>query len=1034
MKTRKSFVLLSVALAICWASSSFAQVAPAPRLWLGFNGNLNDGGTSTVSPAHSVYSYNYTGGSYNGVFTNDVAKATCGTSSLYLPGDASFVGVANASDLNFNTDQPFTVSAWIKTTTNGVIWAKSPGSVPSTATHTIECYVNAGTLGHGGNQDNTVGTVTIDAWYSTFGWTSRKTVNDGSWHNVVCVCDGVGNWAIYIDGVLDSSGSPGAGAANEGANGDAGTWNFAVGATFNTIYPNEGVAGDPFTGNIDEVAVWDNALSPNQIASTYSNGIPFQTIDITQEPVGTNLFSGQTATLKVVGAPVNIAGALNYQWQSNGVPILGATSASYTTPPLTPSANGAVYDCQLTVGSVTVLSANAVVEVHAPALPPPAVLWLPFNNSLADIGISANGHVASGQSNPGYDGFLTNDVANVTCGTHSLYLPGDGSFVQVTNASDLNFNTGQPFTVSAWIKTTLNGVIWAKSPVIVPSSATHTIACYVNAGTLEHGGNQDNTVGTVTIDVWYSTFGWTSRKTVNDGSWHNVVCVCNGVGNWAIYIDGVLDSSGSPGAGAANEGANSDAGTWNFAVGATFNTIWPNEGVAGDPFTGNIDEVAYWPSVLTAEQVVSIYLNGIPTASINITQQPANTTVLPGQTATFQVAATLVGVTGTINYQWQSNGVSIVGATSATYTTPPLTASADGAVYHCNLSVGALQLVSADAVVGVITPALPPTPVLWLPFNGDLTDHGTSTNVHYVSGESIGPLIAVAADPIALIETNMSYDGTFTTDVANASCGSNSLSLRADGSYILVTNVSDLNFDTGHPFTISAWINLRGLSSGFICGKSPMTPDISITPSMGALSMGAFGDVNPTHGQVNVGVFYVDEGETVQTVTNGWSHVAVTYDGANNWVMYVNGFQDTTYTGGACNEAANVGTTGPWPFFIGYAGNTTYPLPLSASGPYGLDYTTYYGEIDEVAVWNTALTKGQIYSVYSQGVRSTPLALSISKSGNEVTLSWAGTGYVLQQNSSLTNPSGWSDVPGGGTNHVTVTIGAGSLFFRLREQ
>ena len=57
--------------------------------------------------------------------------------------------------------------------------------------------------------------------------------------------------------------------------------------------------------------------------------------------------------------------------------------------------------------------------------------------------------------------------------------------------------------------------------------------------------------------------------------------------------------------------------------------------------------------------------------------------------------------------------------------------------------------------------------------------------------------------------------------------------------------------------------------------------------------------------------------------------------------------------------------------------------------------------------------------------------LSFAVSGNQMTLSWSGTGFKLQQNTSVNNPGGWTDVPSGATSPATVTIGAGNLFFRL---
>ncbi len=54
----------------------------------------------------------------------------------------------------------------------------------------------------------------------------------------------------------------------------------------------------------------------------------------------------------------------------------------------------------------------------------------------------------------------------------------------------------------------------------------------------------------------------------------------------------------------------------------------------------------------------------------SITTQPASTTVIAGQTATFSVAA---AGTAPLTYQWKMNGTAISGATSSSYTTPATT-------------------------------------------------------------------------------------------------------------------------------------------------------------------------------------------------------------------------------------------------------------------------------------------------------------------------------------------------------------------------
>ena len=65
--------------------------------------------------------------------------------------------------------------------------------------------------------------------------------------------------------------------------------------------------------------------------------------------------------------------------------------------------------------------------------------------------------------------------------------------------------------------------------------------------------------------------------------------------------------------------------------------------------------------------------------------------------------------------------------------------------------------------------------------------------------------------------------------------------------------------------------------------------------------------------------------------------------------------------------------------------------------------------------------------------------LTITHSGNTVTVSWPATGsYTLQQNSSPALPSGWatsgySIATASGTNSITINSTVGNIFFRLKQ-
>jgi hypothetical protein len=55
---------------------------------------------------------------------------------------------------------------------------------------------------------------------------------------------------------------------------------------------------------------------------------------------------------------------LHYQWMKNGVNIIGATKASYTTPPTIPGDNGALFAVSVNNLAGSVTSNNAILTVR----------------------------------------------------------------------------------------------------------------------------------------------------------------------------------------------------------------------------------------------------------------------------------------------------------------------------------------------------------------------------------------------------------------------------------------------------------------------------------------------------------------------------------------------------------------------------------------------------------------------------------------------------------------------------------------------
>ncbi len=113
----------------------------------------------------------------------------------------------------------------------------------------------------------------------------------------------------------------------------------------------------------------------------------------------------------------------------------------------------------------------------------------------------------------------------------------------------------------------------------------------------------------------------------------------------------------------------------------------------------------------------------------------------------------------------------------------------------------------------------------------------------------------------------------------------------------------------------------------------------------------------------------------------------------------------------------------------------------AASASVGCAFATFGQAVPGSSFIPRGLLGGVAYSTFS-GVFSPnynfqiprPPALSIAISGNQLTLSWPGTLYILQQNTTLNNPSGWADVSGATAGPIVTNVTAGTMYYRLRKQ
>ena len=115
-----------------------------------------------------------------------------------------------------------------------------------------------------------------------------------------------------------------------------------------------------------------------------------------------------------------------------------------------------------------------------------------------------------------------------------------------------------------------------------------------------------------------------------------------------------------------------------------------------------------------------------------ITQHPANRTVSVGQSASFTVAASGAPP---LSYQWQRNGATISGATSATYTLPTTTPTDSGAQFRAVVTNASGSATSNAATLTVVANQ-PPVPTIITPAAGAMYSAGTTLSY---SGSATDP-------------------------------------------------------------------------------------------------------------------------------------------------------------------------------------------------------------------------------------------------------------------------------------------------------
>jgi hypothetical protein len=277
--------------------------------------------------------------------------------------------------------------------------------------------------------------------------------NDGNWHQLVAV-NSTNVISIYVDGALDTNGTPSGVAATNIIPGNAG--DVMIGS--DPTYTNSPIGvGRQFAGQICDVAFYTNALTFSQVQTLFSNceEAPF----IVTQPISASVNAGAAFTNIAVVA--HGSGALSYQWYTNGVAFGGQTSAALTLNPAVP-ADASTNDYVVVAnsyGSVT----SAVVTLTVNTVPVVGSQFPVTYTNLFALYAGANPsfsvNISSGAQPLSYN-WYTNGVLDAVATTNIL---------QMTN---VQIGTFSNYCIVTNIAGSATSVVWTASVIADPADST----------------------------------------------------------------------------------------------------------------------------------------------------------------------------------------------------------------------------------------------------------------------------------------------------------------------------------------------------------------------------------------------------------------------------------------------------------------------------------------------------------------------------------------------------------------------------------
>jgi uncharacterized repeat protein (TIGR01451 family) len=494
---------------------------------------------------------------------------------------------SSSNDIMGDYLQTITFAVWVKHTDtgdNGYI-----ASLKRSASASTLISLDAGNSGAGN-----LGFLTRNHANTAHSWLNYDGgYNDGEWHHLVAVVDGL-NRMLYIDGILRNSDTQGM------QNVSGNTAEFCVGG----FYPTNLI---PFEGSIDEIAIWNRTLSPDELLNIYKRGVTRLNLTVRScndlncngeqwinandsSPQNLNVIDNKYFQYKLLFTSLNnlyspLLYNVSVDVDINSMPI-------HNTPILNSSAGSNFVTENLTIYNVSTADAelDSIKNI---------INWYKDGTSLTILNMPFEGGSTSGTNNNNgttrdYSGLGNATVVKATWNSSAGH-DGKGAYKFSGNDSYIDINdsslSSHYITVSAW----------AKSDTIDYSYYGHIVnKVQTNPGTyiLLIDAVTDKAGFSIRLDGDENSFYYASADSAIDTNWHHYVGTYDG-DKVKLYIDNVLQSTIDD-----TDGTIDTDNSGILRIGA-------HPTLTENAFDGIIDDVMIYNYAISPEQIDALYNNRI---------------------------------------------------------------------------------------------------------------------------------------------------------------------------------------------------------------------------------------------------------------------------------------------------------------------------------------------------------------------------------------------------------------------------------------